>query len=107
MVLPYPVYAYWCQMAMAGPCWVLITPPAVTIGMFGDLMIVNASDINNLIRLLNDANIITSKAFIGSSTNKQTSFSRFVGGDRVKDVMDLDLVVSLIIDHNFLFFGQG
>jgi len=36
----------------------------------GDLMIVNASDINSLIRLLNNANIITSNASIDSSINK-------------------------------------
>jgi len=71
----------------------------------GDLMIFNASDINSSIRLLSDANIITSNTSIGTSVNKLTSFLRFVGGDRVKDVMDLDLTVSLAIDHNFLFFG--
>jgi len=36
----------------------------------GDLMIVNASDINSSIRFLNDANIITSNASIGSSIHK-------------------------------------
>jgi len=36
----------------------------------GDLMIVNTSDINSSIRLLNDMNIITSNASIGSSIHK-------------------------------------
>jgi len=28
-----PVYVYWCRMAMAGPCWVLMTPLTVTMGI--------------------------------------------------------------------------
>src|SRR5688500_17192048 len=31
--LPFPVYAYWCMMAMTCPLCVLMTPPAVTIGI--------------------------------------------------------------------------
>jgi len=36
----------------------------------GDLMIVNASDINSLIGFLNDANAITSNATIGAPINE-------------------------------------
>jgi len=36
----------------------------------GDLMIVNSSDINSSIRFLNDANIITNNAPIGTSILK-------------------------------------
>jgi len=28
-----------------------------------------------------------------------------VGGDRVKDAIDLDLMLSLAIDHNFVILG--
>jgi len=35
-----------------------------------------------------------------------SQFSRFVGGDRVKDAMDLDLAVSLAMDHNFIILGR-
>jgi len=36
----------------------------------GDMMIINAMDINYLIRFLNDANIITSNATLGASIYK-------------------------------------
>src|SRR5919112_3266488 len=33
MDFPFPVYAYWCMMAITGPFCVLMTPPAVTMGI--------------------------------------------------------------------------
>jgi len=44
--------------------------PSCHNGNVGYLMLVNASDINSSIRLLNDVNIITSNATIGTSINK-------------------------------------
>jgi len=44
--------------------------PSCHNGNIGDLMIVNATNINCLIRFLNVTNIITSNATIGSSINK-------------------------------------
>jgi len=44
-------------------------------GDVGDLMIVNASDINSLIGLFNDMNVITSNATIGTSIYESLSMS--------------------------------
>ncbi len=75
-------------------------------GDVGDLMIVNAFDINSSIEFFNDINIIISNATIGTSIYEQTHFLRFVGVDQVIDVMDLNLVIFLAIDHNFVILGR-
>jgi len=84
IVLPCPVYAYWCRMTMAGPCWVLTTSPAVTIGMLVIWWLSMFLTSTAQSDFLNDTNIITSNTLIGTSINKQTSFTGLAGGDKSK-----------------------
>ena len=67
-------------------------------------MVVNASDIDHSIRFLDDTNIVTSNATIGTSIYQRTRSFGLVQGDRIIDAMGLYLVIFLAIDDNLIAF---
>jgi len=62
-----------CVLMHDGDCWPMLgldDSPSHHNGNIGDLVVVNASDIDRSIRFLDDTNVVTSNATIGTSIHE-------------------------------------